>query len=470
IGLILPLNKPTERSKDAALSRAIENLSVPFYAASDWPQTYLLSDQSNFLTDLVSSGALALVRPQADADGVVRRYQFDPSKKATPMAWRLAGEQPPDKPAPIVRLKRTANLWQGPFTRYPAHAIDEVRPEWLANKLVLIGLDVPDRDRVLVAWSSWRDEMTEMPLVEFHAQALSAMKEGSLLYNLPIGLHLLALFALAGLGVWLGAKVFSNRIQVVLAIGLMVAWAVLAHGVFVSGLWLSGLDGWLVAGLSILLGRQLTVRKDAQQAQFVTALKKRYIAPELRQRVRYKPGQVHRLGQDVELALLSVQWKLPANQDQLFELESEVTRVCTLIADHGGFVVSAQSHQVLGAFNTPVELQHFKSRASTCAVRVLSLFDQLRYLSDPCLQLTAGTGQAGPSASIRPGGFWISGQVTDQLVQLQALHVSCDYPLLASEGFEDEMRDPNWEWLPVDPREVTSDTPLFTVRLASGRR
>lgn len=464
IGLTLRLDQPTELQKDAELARVMGSLVVPFFSAGDLEPDRVTPVKKSFLENYLPAGSAADVIPQADLDGVVRHYSAD----ASALVWRLANVEPESDLAPLVRLVRTANLWQGPFSRYQAHLMGEVQPDWLKNKTVIVGLDVPGKDRVNTAWNTWiNPAQGQMTLAEFHAHALSNVTAGQLLY--PVWwlwqIPMILLFAVAA--ALLGFAMLSKRLKLAAGLGLLIGWWIVAQWLFAYGFVVNLTAGW-GSILSALLVGFIWLNKDHwPQLRFVRRMLQHYIAPELRFNMLKKPGQLHTFDQTKELALLAVQWQLPEVEEELSKIHQEFKRVCTLVADHGGFVFSAQSGQILAVFNAPVDLTHYKSRITTCAIRLLGLFDDFNYLAHPKIQYVAEQGHAGPCAVVRPGGYWISGRVYSDLLKLQQKHREQDCVLLTTQQFKQELRDPNWEFVEVDSDH---ETQWLTARLAAAHR
>lgn len=461
IGLTLRLNRPTEIEKDVELAQVMGDLSVPFFSAADLSDAPGSQRVPGFVDHYLPSGSGAFVLPELDSDGVARRYWS--GKQG--LAWQLAQVDPPGDSLPIVRLVRTANLWQGPFARYQAHLLNEVKPEWLAGKTVIIGLDVPGRDRVHTAWQTWVGaDKGQISLAEFHAHALSNIMGNRLLYPLWWLWQTPLLWLFAGVALFAGLASWSTRAKLVSMIALMCGWTLLSHLFYINGLVVGLLVGWGSIATAMATGL-VWFNKDAwPQLKFIRRIIRLYIAPELRFNMLKKPTNLHTVDQTKDLVLLSAQWQLCETAHDMNRVHQEFSRVCTSVADHGGFIVSVQSGQLLAVFNAPVDLMHYQSRANTCAIRLMSLFDQCQCLHDLKVQLIAGQGNVGPCPQVRPGGYWVSGKVYNDLLNLQKTHLQYPCRLLTDASLTNDLRDPNWEFVEVEPKQ---NPPLFTVRLAA---
>lgn len=464
IGLTLRLDQPTELHKDAELAQVMGSLSVPFFASGDLEPDRATLVKKGFLESYLPPGTASDVLPEPDSDGVVRHYSANPGA----LVWRLAGVEPKSDLNPLVRLVRTANLWQGPFARYQAHLLDEVQPDWLKDKTVIVGIDSPRRDQVKTAWVTWVGlGKGQMTLAEFHAHALSNVFANQLLYPVWWLWQVPLLMFFSTVAIFLGLSSLSSRLKVGAAFALSMVWVLFAQWLFAYG-WVIGFaSGWGVVLTSLLIGLVWLNKNRWPQIRFVRQMLSHYIAPELRFNMLRRPGSLHTVDSAKEFALLSVHWSLAENETNLSRVHLEFKRLCTLIADHGGFVFSSQSGQLMAVFNAPVELTHYKSRITTCAIRLIGLFGDFRFLSKPRIQFLAGQGYVGPCKDVRPGGYWVSGSVYNNLLKLQNSHKEIEATLLTTDDFLEELRDPNWEFVEVG---VVDGQPLFTVRLAAAHR
>jgi class 3 adenylate cyclase/CHASE2 domain-containing sensor protein len=224
IGLDVLVDQPSEPAKDDALHRVLAAPGAPAILLEAGPDTPLSERQRRFhqhYLEGLHAGHGALARDRLD--GVVRRF-FPrlgglPSLPAAMAA--AAGVEPPAAPTAIDWL-RTAD-GTPPFAIYPAEAVAVLPPSWLAGKLVLVGLEVPDADRHRTPPSVGAGTLAG---VEIQAHILAQMLDGRVSPRAGSALRIAAVVVMAAGGTALAAAGLS---------ALQLAAAALAGAVLVWG-------------------------------------------------------------------------------------------------------------------------------------------------------------------------------------------------------------------------------------------
>jgi class 3 adenylate cyclase/CHASE2 domain-containing sensor protein len=201
IGLDVLVDQPSEPAKDQALHRTLTAPGAPAVLLSAGSATPLTERQRRFHEDFlqgVRHGHGVLARDRLD--GVVRqlipRLDGAPSLPAA-MAAEV-GVAAPDSRRAIDWLRTPPGV--PPFPLYPAEAVAMIPPSWLAGRLVLVGLVVPDQDRHRTPSVAGADTL---PGVVIQAQILAQLLDGrsSPRVGLPARIAAVAMLAIAGAGV-----------------------------------------------------------------------------------------------------------------------------------------------------------------------------------------------------------------------------------------------------------------------------
>jgi class 3 adenylate cyclase len=180
IGLDVVLDRPTEPAKDAALRRAMTGADVPVVVISVAPDTPLAPPQRQFLATFlagVHTGDANLARDSFD-DVVRDHVPFHPATglPSFPAAIALAlGVPVPGRPFPIAWRRGPPGPDRQPdVPTYPAESIRLLPPNWLHEKVALIGSLVPGSDEHRTLVSAFGPPSFG---VEIHAQVVSQLLE-----------------------------------------------------------------------------------------------------------------------------------------------------------------------------------------------------------------------------------------------------------------------------------------------------
>lgn len=184
IGVDMIFDQPTTEAADAALRQALLDSPVPVVVATGESATGLsaaqLGFQSRFLEGVGQGSAMLVLE-----GGVLRTHFPRAPATGTPTFVQsladAAGIQPPSGPT-TIRFRRAALDNASPIRIYPAHTATVLPPEWLAGRIVLIGVDLPDRDQHRTPLSVLGGEHEYTAGVLIHARALAQIAAGD---NVP---------------------------------------------------------------------------------------------------------------------------------------------------------------------------------------------------------------------------------------------------------------------------------------------
>lgn len=365
IGLDVLFDQPSEPAKDRALHDALTAPGAPVAVLAAGAPAELTQRQhvfhGQFLAGLLSGhGHLARDR----LDGVVRRHlPWLDGKLSLPAVLAAAAGQVPAALVPqTIDWLRPAD-GRSAIAIYPAEAVAVLPQSWLAGKLVLVGVMVPDADRHRTPLSLGRAPMAG---VEIQAQILAQMLDGR--HSPVAGAAILA--ALAVMAAGLGAMAATLRLPVAVMAGLALAgvvalwggWAGLAAmgGPILSPLapslaWL----GALGAGLGLARSRERASRLVLMNL-FAAHLSAPVAEEIWRHRDELLAGGRLRPASLVATVMFSdVENFTPASEalgpERLMDwIETYLEAMTDIITAHGGVVLRFLGDGILAAFGVPL--------------------------------------------------------------------------------------------------------------------
>jgi adenylate cyclase len=174
IGVDLIFDRPTEPAKDVELKNVLQAKASHVVLADIGKDIALSDDQRQYLETFLAGQRTGLANlPQETVDSVVRSYAPQNGGRLS-FAGALAaasGVEAPSQPFPIQWLRTKSGR---PFAIYPAHLVAMLPPEWLHNKIAVIGTLIPGQDEHRTPISIFAQPLYG---VEIHAHALAQILE-----------------------------------------------------------------------------------------------------------------------------------------------------------------------------------------------------------------------------------------------------------------------------------------------------
>lgn len=194
IGLAVPLDRPTESEKDAALRNVIAAAQSPLVLL----RSAATAEGAAFEENLAAGHPRAASGLMTDtAGGPIRRYAPKEAAGGAPsFAAALAastGATTPETPFAIDWRGRPDTATE-PFAAFPAYVVARLPPDWFKGKIVLIGYDVPELGRIDTPLNV-AGLAPAMPAVTAEAHALSQLLDART--QEPVAAWIEALYALA---------------------------------------------------------------------------------------------------------------------------------------------------------------------------------------------------------------------------------------------------------------------------------
>lgn len=239
IGMDILFDQPTEAAKDKALAAAIAESRVPVVVGWASADEGLTKTQVEYLDTYLPAAIHApsnLVK--AGGDGTVRWiYPGTDTPKGFRPAFASALAMAPGTTP--VRETRDLYFRSGPdggpvpFRTFPLHLLPNLPPQWFADKIVLIGADLPNEDRHRTPFAALLgNDAGSIPGLVVHAFAIAQMIDGTSFNRQNLIIELVVGVAVAALGVWIAILGAGLTIKLaVAALGLAAIWGT-GFGVF----------------------------------------------------------------------------------------------------------------------------------------------------------------------------------------------------------------------------------------------
>jgi len=382
IGLDILLDQPTEPAKDARLAEALSASPVPIIAITGDQRDGLTAAQQEYLSAMLRTVRTAFASLPGDvSDGAVRRH--DPTRTGSDgpqlsLAAALAEQVGGAPPANSFRLSYRAGPDKStpPFATYPAEAVTLLPGGWLADKLILIGADLPHADRIRTPLSI--GGAPNMAGVEAHAHALDHMLAGRA--EPRIGLRgegaVLLIAAVAGVAVVsLPAPI----------------WVMLLLGVLsLAGYWLGAFAGYAAGSplipvvqpsLSFLLaaglGSVVLTRRERIRRRFLRQAFAHYVSPAVVDRLAADPSRLTLSGERRNMTFLFTDISGFTRLTEALDppvmvslLNAYLDGMCRIVLESGGTVDKLVGDAVHAFFGAPDDQEDHAARAVACALKL----------------------------------------------------------------------------------------------------
>ncbi len=461
VGLVIDLSGTTELHKDKALNLMLQSLDFEFYLPAPHHFSRPVAVQSHPVYEGISDKHLAQVVPNTDSDSVARLMLNDLDNGVPSLASALSSaafKREPQHSPRYLKLVHAIDTRSMPFVRYSAHEVSDIPFKWFHDKVILIGLDTADSPQILLPWLSWSQaDLSRVPWVDYHALSLYAIESGQAIVPVSDFFVWVLLFLFAFVCLFVGRHIALKRWRVCSVLGLVLFWYFWVDWFAASHLLLPWFNFWVVVVLGVGLGWLLRKKQYFHELQFIDSIQSAYLSFELKARLFANPKVLKRSDEVKEMVILSLRWPVPLGVQSQRAVRLELRRICLMISDFSGFVISMQSDHITAVFNSPVEFPQFKLRAVACALQILMSLKIPRVqkvnvhpLQQIKVLVVGGKGCSSPRQIIQPGGFWVAGPIWSDFKRLEALHAQINVQLLVNQMMVESLRDPNWKAQPLD--------------------
>lgn len=393
IGLDILFDQPTEAEKDARLRATLAAMSTPVVLAVGGEAEGLTEGQVAYLEHFVSGFETGLANLVTDrADGTVRHIfayhsNADETRPGFDLAVaRAAGAEVPETSVPLAYRQRNA-LNEPAFPIFPAHELAHLPASWFADKVILIGADLPLIDRHRTPFAAvLGSHAGSLPGVLIHAHGLTQILQRWTLPSLGRAGGLVLAIALAAMGIGLAVTDW--------AVALKIGSFVIAAIVFWTGAFaLFRFGGPLIPVVAPSLalaaaggiGTAHFGRRARQQKKFIRKAFSRYVSPAIVNQLVDDPSQLSLGGERRDVTYLFTDL---ANFTSLVErtepkivvalINEYLDGMCRIAFGHGATLDKIVGDAVVAFFNAPVEQPDHRERAIACALEMDAFAETFR--------------------------------------------------------------------------------------------
>jgi adenylate cyclase len=383
IGIDVLLDQPTEPAKDERFREVLNSATVPIVVGMATADDQLTKDQLAFLDSYLANVRHGLVNLMTDPQLGTVRWIFpgrDVNGESVP-GFAIAIARALDMPTPdgVVALTYRAppDPSTPPFRTFPAHTVKFLPKSWLANKVVLIGSDLPHSDRHRTPWAAgFGVQGGSIPGVAIHAHALAQLLDRSPPPTLALGGELLLLLGSTALGLLCAALTLPVSLQIAaVAGGLVALWG--------GGVLLFAFAGLLVPLVAMSISFAVAWaagnahwRGSAwRQREFIRQAFSQFTAPAVVDRMIADPSLLRLGGEKRDITSLFTDvagftswFEHTDPQQALAVLNAYLDGMCRVAFEHGGTldkIIGDALHVIFGA---PLDQPDQASRAVRCTV------------------------------------------------------------------------------------------------------
>ena len=385
VGLYLPLTDRTEFDKDARLKQTLQSMPVPIVVATPAPNAPLTAKQAETQRDFLQGIQAGQALLGKDKWGGTVRW-IEPGRRTgsvsgASFAAQFAKTLSLASPERRVRLAYhgVPNENTRPFLTIPAHQATRLPGKWFAGKVVLIGLDLPSRDRHRPPHAILgQDDLQTWPGVAFQAHAIAQLIEGRRVPGTTEFMVLLVTFGFCAVGVALALPVMSPLARAAAVGGGLAAFMLLALLVF----WFARAPIPVVMPAFGYLGAFWLTR--AAVLRFARSkradLRNRFRESASAATVRRIASAAESIKLDGEMRSVTI---LATNltgfsrtaaaldpEDAVSVLSGCIDGICETIKAHDGIIDQVAVDRVVAIFGAPFDMPDHASRAIRCALGV----------------------------------------------------------------------------------------------------
>ena len=388
VGLDLIFDQPTDPGEDARLQETMRALKTPLVVAIGDERAGFTAAQLNFQSTYLSGISKGLANLPKE-DGIVRS-SFDgrlvDGEMTSGFAYRLAEASGTEPPPGRWRLTYSGTTDDGSpvFRRYPAHTAHLLPKNWLSGKIILVGADMPQKDRHRTPLAlRVNQQETTTPGVVIHANILAQILDARVLPQLPGGASALVLIAFVVFGV--GLALIDVHLLAKLALGTLGVGALwyLGFSVFRNG-------GPILPLLSPTLGFAMGLgiatgyggRKEREVKKFLRKAFGQYLNPDVIEKLMTDPGHLCLGGEVRDMSFIFTDIKgfttlsetLPAEQSVSI-LQEYLDGMVTVAHDYSGTIDKFIGDAVVVFFGAPTDQADHPQRALDCALAMDAFAD-----------------------------------------------------------------------------------------------
>lgn len=376
------IDQPTEPDKDARLHETLLTSRVPLVISTGGLAEGLTPEQVAFLEAMVPERLRGLANLSKDPFDSTVRWIF-PGRLDDSGIWRpsVIGRLVEHLGLPPLREPRRI-AWKGrqdaatpAFARYPAHLLALMPADWVRDKIVLIGADLPMTDRHRTPFSTTPDGDT-MAGVAIFAHALATVLEDRQLQSWSVDDAFRIALAVAVVGGLLALVPLPLPLRIVAAGALVViGWAGAFELFRQTGILVPLLGPTLAFALATWGVDAALVHTERRRRAFLRRAFAQYVAPQVVRQIVSDPSRLTVHGERREMSFLFADI---ANFTQVSEtmapealtrlMNEYLEMACRVIYRYEGTVCTFMGDGVFALFGAPIDQPDHARRAASCAL------------------------------------------------------------------------------------------------------
>lgn len=378
LGLDLIFDQPTNAEDDRALLDALDALVAPAVIAIGDTMNGLTPRQLMFQEEYLRGRGVGLAGMLLTA-GVVRHIypgeqrggRFQPSFAAA-LAETVGAAAPTTPQQLYYRLPQDG----APAIRsFSAQHLRALPPAWFADKIVLLGADLPNQDTFRTPLSVVQSGAT-MAGVFIHAQALAQLLDGTEFPAASGWVEAAILVLAAALGVGLPFVSLRAYLKSVIALVLLAVYWSFAFAYFsAGGALLPLLSPTLALVLAVAFGITYARRRDQLEKGLIRSAFGRYVSPQIIEQVLKDPRKLALGGEKREMSFVfsdlegftTLAESLPP-ETALALLQGYLDGMLRIAFEHGGTVDRIVGDGIAVFFGAPLDQPDHARRAVACAL------------------------------------------------------------------------------------------------------
>tara|TARA_B100000614_G_scaffold133182_1_gene118605 strand:- start:634 stop:2592 length:1959 start_codon:yes stop_codon:yes gene_type:complete len=377
-------DQATEPAMDDALKQAMESFPAPVIVSWSDERGGLTPAQQAFINDYLSGVHRGYANLIKDRDGIARKMfrgaAFnDAFVPGLPLAVARALSIPVQDGPLRIAYSRNSDPDKPTFRTFPIHTAGLLPPAWLADRVIFIGADLPQRDRHLTPFATaFGAGSGNLPGVVIHAHALAGLIDGRNLRPLSPAENVALIFVFALVGVVLAAV--DTNVAVKFAVGGVAGVALLGLGVFgfiESGLLIPAFTPGVAMAAAAGFATAYVGSRDRAEKRFIRQAFSRYVSPAIVHQLVANPGRLQLGGQRREMTFMFTDIAgftslAEATEPSLLVtvLNEYLDAVSQIVLRHEGTIDKYVGDAVVAFFGAPLVQEDHCRRAIECATEI----------------------------------------------------------------------------------------------------
>ena len=385
VGVDILFDQSTEHGKDATLRKAFDTMSDKLVIASASVDDGLSEEQVFFQRQYLEGLTQATVLlAKSGVDGVVR-HAFSGNVLNGVTTHNLARTMTSDlgdiTTGSLDRIFYQSDKNGAPynFNVYPAESVTLLPDEWIKDKYVLIGMDVPGMDQFRTPYVTRLGEAEgTMPGVMIHANMVSQILSSVKITEISKLNHtiLLVIAALLGSFILFLEKSIGTRLLLA-ALAAMVILAIPYWFFSYSQILISAIPIAASLIVSVLIGTLFRWHEDRQQRTFIKNAWSRYVSPGIVNELLAHPEKLEASGERRDITLVFTDIADFTRQVESMPIERltpmlnrYLDRVSSEFLDAGATIDKIMGDGIMGFFGAPLDDPDHADKAVALALRL----------------------------------------------------------------------------------------------------